>query len=291
MQPKLLITGASGFLGWYLSQAARSNWQVYGTYCRNPIVIPGGEGIQLDLCDLSRVRELFATLQPTAVIHAAAQSQPNFCQLNPELSHAVNVTASLNLAAVCATAEIPFLFTSTDLVFDGRNPPYAESAPVSPLNLYGEQKVAAEQGILAQYPWATICRMPLMFGNAPTAASFIQPFLKTLRAGEPLTLFEDEYRTPVSGPTAAAGILQMLRQNFRGIVHLGGAERLSRYEFGQILAEILQFPMSQLQPCRQADVTMPAPRPQDVSLTSNLAANLGYHPGTVRDQLLALGLI
>jgi dTDP-4-dehydrorhamnose reductase len=287
-KPKLLITGASGFLGWYLCQAALPDWQVLGTYCTKACQLTGVELIRLDLCEPSQVQELFTTWQPNAVIHAAAQSQPNFCQLNPEVSQAVNVTASLTLANLCAETGIPLLFTSTDLVFDGQNAPYLESAPVSPLSLYGEQKVAAEVGILTRHPTATICRMPLMFGAAPTAVSFLQPFLKTLRAGEPLSLFEDEYRTPVSGATAAAGLLLMLKQHVQGIIHLGGSERLSRYQFGQILVEILQLPAAQLKACRQADVPMAAPRPADVCLDSGLAWSLGYQPQGIREQLLAV---
>jgi dTDP-4-dehydrorhamnose reductase len=284
-KPKLLITGASGFLGWYLSQAATANWQVYGTCWAKQPHMPGVKLIPIDLCNHAQVKHLFSRLQPAAVIHAAAQSQPNACQLNPQLSNAINVTASLHLAEVCAERGLPLVFTSTDLVFDGQHPPYTESAAVSPLNIYGEQKVAAEVGVLARHPAATICRMPLMFGAAPTASSFIQPFIKTLQAGKPLSLFADEYRTPVSGATAATGVLKILTQGFQGIIHLGGAERLSRYEFGQILVEVLQLPHAQLHPGAQADVPMPAPRPADVSLDSQLAFSLGYRPATIREQL------
>jgi dTDP-4-dehydrorhamnose reductase len=284
-KPKLLVTGASGFLGWYLSQAATANWQVYGTCWTKQPHMPGVKLIPIDLCNHAQVEHLFSRLQPAAVIHAAAQSQPNACQLNPQLSNAINVTASLHLAEVCAERGVSLVFTSTDLVFDGQHPPYTESAAVSPLNIYGEQKVAAEVGVLARHPTATICRMPLMFGAAPTASSFMQPFIKTLQAGKPLSLFADEYRTPVSGATAATGVLKILTQGFRGIIHLGGPERLSRYEFGQILVEALQLPHAQLHPSAQADVPMPAPRPADVSLDSQLAFSLGYRPATIREQL------
>jgi dTDP-4-dehydrorhamnose reductase len=284
-KPKLLITGASGFLGWHLCQATLADWHVFGGCWTKPCQIQGVEPIRIDLADPLQLKQLLATLQPAAVIHAAAQSQPNFCQLNPEVSQSINVTASLTLASLCAEAAIPLVFTSSDLVFDGQNPPYSESSPVSPLSLYGEQKVAAEVGILARHPKATICRMPLMFGVAPTAPSFIQSFIKTLEAGEPLSLFEDEYRTPVSGKTAAAGLLKMLHQGVEGIIHLGGSERLSRYQFGKILVDVLQLAATQLRPCQQSDVPMPAPRPADVSLDSRLAWSLGYQPTSIREQL------
>jgi dTDP-4-dehydrorhamnose reductase len=287
-KPKLLITGASGFLGWHLCQAAQANWQVYGTYLRNCPTIVGVHLRQLDLSDPSATGEYFDQLRPDAVIHTAAQSQPNFCQIHPQVSAAINITASLHLAEQCATLAIPLLFTSTDLVFDGQSPPYKESDPVSPLSVYGKQKVHAEQGILNRHPGATICRMPLMFGAAPTAPSFIQSFVKTLRARQSLQLFADEFRTPVSGETAAAGLLLLLACQVTGIIHLGGSQRLSRYQFGQILAEVLQVSPTLLIPCSQADVPMPAPRPADVSLDSNLAGSLGHAPDSVKSQLLAI---
>lgn len=212
-----------------------------------------------------------------AVIHTAAQSKPNVCQNYPEESYRINVTATVNLAGLCADADIPFLFTSTDLVFDGTNPPYREDDPVSPLSYYGEQKAIAEQKILSRHSQATICRMPLMFGASPTADSFIQPFIKALKAEQELKLFVDEFRTPISASTAADGLFLALNKA-QGLLHLGGKERLSRYEFGRLMVKVLNLPEDRLKTCRQQDIVMAAPRPVDVSLDSSKAFALGYQP-------------
>jgi dTDP-4-dehydrorhamnose reductase len=283
----LLVTGMSGFLGWHLGVQAQTEWQVIGTYHRNPVRIPGVTGVPLDLQNRQEMDALLAQVQPDAVIHAAAIARPNLCQEQPELSHAINVTASCHLADRCAERDIPLAFISTDLVFDGHNAPYCEDAPVSPVNLYGEQKAAAEQVVLTRHPGAVVCRMPLMFGAAPMAPSFLQGFLKTLQEGRSLRLFTDEFRTPISGDCAARGILLALTKTTR-ILHLGGQERLSRYEFGLIMAEVLNLPTEQLLPARQADVPMAAPRPADVSMDSSRAFALGYQPARVRDALTVL---
>ena len=282
---KLLVTGASGFLGWNLCQLAKPEWDVYGTYFSHPGEIPGVNLIKVDLRDFEEIKRIFHEIQPAAVIHMAAQSSPNFCQSHPIESHSINVTTACNIAGLCADSSIPCVFTSTDLVFNGLNPPYRETDPVCPVSLYGEQKVMAEEGMLERYPLSAVCRMPLMFGMAiPPATSFMQPFIKTLREGQELSLFTDEFRTPVSGKTAAQGLLLAL-EKVKGRIHLGGKERLSRYDFGRLLVEVLQLPETGLKKCRQKDVKMAAPRPPDVSLDSSMAFAMGYSPLSLREEL------
>jgi dTDP-4-dehydrorhamnose reductase len=285
---KLLVTGASGFLGWNLCQIARADWEVHGTYARHSIEIPEIELHSIDLTDLDTVDRTISAIAPDAIIHTAAASQPNFCQNNPELSYRINVTVSQHLAKICQDANIPFVFTSTDLVFDGTKAPYRETDPVAPLNIYGEQKVTAEREILAVYLRASICRMPLMFGMAPAnATSFIQPWIKSLQAGESLNLFVDEFRTPVSARTAAQGLLMALKLA-PGTIHLGGKDRISRYDFGLLLADVFGFDSSLILPIYQKDLQMAAPRAADVSMDISKALALGYDLPPLRSELEAI---
>ncbi|MCU0535780.1 MAG: NAD(P)-dependent oxidoreductase [Hydrococcus sp. Prado102] len=286
---KLLVTGASGFLGWHLCSLAKQKWEIYGTYSKNAIALDRVTLLKVDLTDYRALKQLFLDIQPAAVIHTAAQSKPNVCQEHPTESYQINVTASLNIARLCSARAIPCIFTSTDLVFDGLNPPYRESDRVSPISYYGEQKVLAEQGMLQYYPKTTICRMPLMFGiNSPVANSFIQPFIKILKEGKKLSLFVDEFRTPVSGTTAATGLLLAQELQVEGLLHLGGKESISRYQFGCLMAEVLQLPQDNIQTCLQKDVPMSAPRSPNVSLDSYKAFALGYSPLSLREELMAI---
>lgn len=283
------MTGASGFLGWHACHWFAADWQVYGTYHTHPLVATPVVGYPLNLNDDLAVQTCWDTLQPDAVLHTAAISKVNQCQLDPEGSRWLNVTATVKLAQRCSRAGIPFIFTSTDLVFDGTQAPYQESDRPNPINQYGEQKAAAETEVAATYPDATICRLPLMYGAAtPTATCFLQGFLTALAAGKPLNLFTDEVRTPAAVTDVVQGLHLVLEQGMTGLVHLGGPQRLSRYEFGLMMAHAFGVSTSAIHPCLQSSVALPAPRPNDVSLTSQRALSLGYRPRPVDAALRAI---
>lgn len=281
----LLVTGASGFLGWNICKKASKDWNIYGTVFSHPVDIEHINVIKIDLRNYGDLKNLFREVRPDAVIHTAANTDPNYCQENSIETYEMNVNSSINIAGICADYRIPCAFTSTDIVFDGLNPPYREEDPVSPVSFYGEQKARAEEGVYKRYPEVSICRMPLMFGIAgPGGSSFLQPMIRAMRENKPLRLFTDEFRTPISGGAAAQGLLLALRK-VKGIIHLGGRERISRYDFGVLLRRISGFHQGKLIPCRQREIPMPAPRPSDVSLDSEKAYQMGFDPLSIVGEL------
>jgi len=285
---KLLVTGVSGFLGWHICQAALASWDVVGTYNQNATVIDGVDTVALDLRDGGRIADFLDEIRPDAIIHAAALSLPNACELQPELSEKINIDATRSLSEWCGSAGVPMLFTSTDLVFDGEHAPYSEDDAVAPISVYGRHKVVAEKAILENVSNGLVCRMPLMFGyRNGRPASFIGPWLEKLRNGERLNLFEDESRTPVDGKSAAEGLLLALESGWSGTLHFGGRESISRYEFGLKFAKKFGVSPDSITATKIADIKMASPRARDVSLDSNNAFVLGYNPGTIDEQLKA----
>jgi dTDP-4-dehydrorhamnose reductase len=285
---KLLVTGAGGFLGWHLCRAVVRKYNVTGVCRVRPVTVPGVRAEQCDITDFRSLRELFLRIKPDAVIHAAAESKPDFCQEHPDLTKKINVDASLAIAGLCGDRGIPCAFTSSDLVFDGKNAPYNEERAPSPISVYGEQKAAAEAGMRDRCGSVIVCRMPLMYGDAPPqASSFLHPLLLSILAGKEPGLYTDEFRTPVSGGSAARGLLLALSRP-PGVLHLGGRERLSRYDFAVKLARALGMPDAPIKKASLNDAAQPAPRPADVSLDSRKAFVLGYNPLSVDDQLNVL---
>jgi dTDP-4-dehydrorhamnose reductase len=286
---KLLVTGASGFLGYNVCRAASSaGWDVYGTYLSHLLSIDNVNAVRLDLRDAGAVKNVLGEIYPDAVIHCAAIPDPNVCELKPEESYRVNVQASITLASACGTAGCALVFTSTDLVFDGEHAPYRENDALDPLNIYGKHKAEAEAGMRRVFPAVAICRTPLMFGDpGPFSKSSIQPLIANLRAGHEIKLFSDEFRTPVSGKTAAQGLLLALGKPGE-TYHLGGRERVSRYELGMALCRALGTDSSLVIPTLQKENTTPARRARDVSLVSEKAFAIGYDPKPLGDQFREL---
>lgn len=276
---RVLLTGASGFLGWNLLQTIPDNVQVIGQYNTRNIEVPLDETIQADLAVRASVDNLLNTAKPDAIIHTAAVADANLFETQKEKSFLINWIATNHMAAYAAKHSIPFIFTSTDLVFDGTKGNYTEEDDPNVLSAYGLSKASAELGIASRYRKACICRMPLMYGyGGPHAQSFITPFLQKMRSGEKLNLFTDEFRTAVDGRSAAIGLWKALTDNWTGLYHLGGQEKRSRYEFGMLLAEAFGIKDPNIVPTKQADVQMAAPRPADVSLDSSKAFAAGYSP-------------
>ena len=288
MKKKLLLTGASGFLGYHLLRAFSNDWEIYGITHSNAFDFNGATPVKCDITNYIELGNYFDDIEPDAVIHTAAIANADFCQKNPELSYRVNVEAGKNLAGICCDFQIPFAFTSTDLVFDGEKGMYSEEDTKNPLSIYGEQKATAEDEILNIYAEATIFRLPIMFGYPEASeGNYMRKLIGQLGKGEPANLFVDEYRSVTGAKSIGEGILALLGKA-TGVIHLAGPERLSRYEFGKRVVNAFGLNPALIKPSSQKEAKNMAPRPADVSLDIKKAITLGYSP---RNSDTELGLI
>jgi len=285
---RILLTGASGFLGGNFCHLYSNQFEIHAIYASHTIASKNVKAYQLDITDEVSLNTYFQKIKPDAVIHLAAYSDPNQCELHPEISEKINIEASENLALLCKEAKIPMLFSSTDLVFDGKNAPYSEADIPAPVNVYGLHKSIAEHSIHDIYPQATICRLPLMFG-APFGykPNYLQQIIKKLASGEQLNLFTDEYRSMASARDVCAGLI-LCMENQGQIFHLGGDVRISRYDFGKMVCEVFGFDKNLLLKSKQKDVKMPAARPKDVSMNNVKAKGIGWEPGAIKGELRSI---
>jgi len=255
MAPLALITGSAGLIGRYLLSTAprwAPQWTVRGLTRQD-----------VDLTDAGAVRRLWRDVHPDVVIHCAAQSRTGPCQQDPTLARRINVEATSLLAELAAG--IPFLFFSSDQVFDGAQGWYVETDPVNPLNVYGETKAEAERLVLHN-PRHSVIRLGLNAGTSPTGdRSFVEDMRNSVQGGRSLTLFMDEFRCPLPAGMTARALWELIDQDRPGLYHLGGAERLSRWEIGQALTPWYQELAGQIQP-GSVGAYVGAPRPPDLSM-------------------------
>jgi dTDP-4-dehydrorhamnose reductase len=249
------ITGAGGLIGNYLVQTAPKlapNWQVQAL-----------TRAQLDLLDFDAVRLKFRTYRPQLVIHCAAMSGTAEAQANPKLARRINVEATDLLAEL--TSEIQFVFLSSDLVFDGRMGNYTETDPVNPIHVYGETKAAAEQVVL-RYPRHLVIRTSINGGGSRTGKrGFNEQLRLACKTSRGVKLFTDEFRSPIFAGETARAVWELANQKCAGLFHVAGAERLSRWQIGQLLAKRWPELKAKIEPGSAKDFPGP-PRARDTSL-------------------------
>ena len=255
MAPLAIVTGAAGLIGEYVLRNAprwAPRWDVRGL-----------TRTELDLTDSSAVTTLLTSVKPSAVIHCAALSRTKDCEQNPDLAHRVNVEATAHLAGLCP--EIPFVFLSSGEVFDGRKAWYDESDKATPLNVYGRTKLDAER-IVMRNPRHTVLRIVLTAGTSGSGdRSFVEDMIRAARSGRDVKLYADEFRCPLPAGVIARAIWELLDRGRPGLYHLGGSERLSRWEIGQSLLLRYSELEGRLVKASSRD-HVGAPRPADLSL-------------------------
>jgi dTDP-4-dehydrorhamnose reductase len=261
------ITGAGGLIGNYLARttsAKAADWRI------RPLTRQA-----LDLTDFQGVRHLFREERPSLVIHCAALSKSEDCQANPALARQLNVEVTAVLAELAAN--IPLVFYSTDLVFDGQAGNYDESVRPNPLSIYGETKTEAERIVLANSRHLVI-RTSLNGGASPTGdRGFNEQMRLAWKAGKTLKLFTDEFRCPIAAEITAVATWELIARNASGVYHVAGSERLSRWQIGQLLAARWPQLNPRLVPASLKEYHG-APRPPDTSLNCAKAQKLLSFP-------------
>jgi dTDP-4-dehydrorhamnose reductase len=228
MKPRLLVTGGAGFLGIHLLQQARY-FTATGTLHRTAATsIPN---VSFHVCDLQQeqeVRFLLDRVRPEIIIHTACSDQGG------NLS-AIAQAAGL-LAIQSAKQRIRFIHLSTDQVFDGTAAPYTETSAPCPIHPYGTAKAQAEDLVRSLNPKALIVRTSLLYGLR-TPDRQTKRLIQAIQTGESYRLFTDEFRCPIWVENLAEALLELARNNYAGILNLGGPKALNRWELGMELLE------------------------------------------------------
>ena len=268
---KLLITGISGFLGWNLAHRLKDQYRIYGTCLDNPVSISGVEVYTVDLADWSKIERLCQTIDPAFIVHAAAYSNPDYCELHHKESLTLNTFATRELAKAANRLGSKLIYTSTDFVFDGKRGAYSEADDPAPINYYGKTKFLGELEIMNHCSHYVTLRIGTLYGRGNgIRPNFFEAMEKELLAGKKTRCVVDQYRTFLFLDDAIQAISQLLeRPNLKGLFHLGGPEKASRWQFAEKVCTTLGTSSNLVEKVRLADSPSPAARPHDCSLNSN----------------------
>jgi dTDP-4-dehydrorhamnose reductase len=288
---RFLVTGASGFVGEHLARRlAAEGAEVTGTYWSHPISIPGVAAEQVDLGEPEAAERLVRRVRPQVIFHTAAWTDAAQCQANPEGARRSIVAASGFLAAAAArlAPDAAVVALSTDLVYDGRRglkeAGYTEADEPGPLSTYAKLKLEAEGPILSLES-GCVLRTSLVYGAPAThRSSFLGWMLESLQAGRPITLFQDEYRTPILVDDLCGAMEGVFERRLRGLWLAGGEDRLSRLQMGEVVCDVYGLPRELLVGSSLSASTYGAPRPGNTALDSRRLWNaIGRRPRAFRE--------
>jgi len=266
VEVRVFVTGGSGYLGSALLRLGSGRpWVLGASYWSRSPGRPGVAWVRLDVRAAAAVEQALAGFRPDVVIHTA------YSKASSEALEAITVQGTAHVARACKAVGARLIHLSTDQLFDGENPPYAESALPNPLTEYGQAKLRAEHRVQEILPRATIVRTSLIWGLNPVDATS-QMVLEIADGKRGGGLFSDEYRSFVYVEDLALALCELVGLDHQGPLHLGGAEVLSRLEFGRLIAPFHGRDPAKLPAQRRAD--FPGPRPGNCALDSSLAQSL-----------------
>ena len=285
---KILITGGSGLLGQYINIEAAKENDILTLYNQHSGNCTEFKNALADITNFTLMKGIFSTFKPDVVIHTAAITNPvPLPDQNPKDVYNVNVNATENLAKLCDQFGAMLIYVSTDLVYAGyRGSMLKEEAKLIPASLYAETKLMGEVKVRKTLSNYLILRTALLYGfGLNHSRCHFHKMNDELKSGRPVNLFMDQFRTPISLQEAAEIITELARMNVvNETINVGGLERVSRYELGEILCLVARYDKSLLQKITM-DELPELPKVKDVSLNTDKLQSLGFKQKSIEENI------
>ena len=284
---KILVTGSNGLLGQKLVYKLKNRNDVELTATargENRLMDRSGyQYIPMDICNRSDVDTVIDSIKPHHIIHTAAMTQVDHCELNPEECDRTNVHAVQYIVNAAERNESHLVHLSTDFVFNGKNGPYTEDAVPDPLSHYGMSKWKGEQIVQrSSLRWA-IVRTVLVYGvvDNMSRSNIILWAKRSLEKGERIKVVDDQFRTPTLAEDLADGCILIAEKGATGRYNICGKNEFSILEFAQTVARHYGLDRSLITAVSSETLNEPAKRPPITGLVIDKARReLGYEPHT-----------
>lgn len=282
----ILMTGGSGLLAVnWARQVSNIHSVTIGLHQRK-VNLPSVRSILLNLESVDDIRKVLDDFLVDIVIHTAAISNIELCEAQPELAHHVNVQLTKNVALASKLHGSKLIHISTDHLFDGQTEMLSEDDAISPLNIYAKTKAQSENIVSDLCPSALIVRTNFYGWGTSYRKSFSDQIISSVQAGVKINLFEDVFYTPILINVLVDTVHQLIIKTYSGTFNIVSDQRLSKYDFGKLLAEEFNLDsslISRSQLRKRGDLVI---RPLDMSLTNRKVTKaLGFQLGDVESHL------
>lgn len=283
----VLVTGVTGLLGSHIAAAMEPTANVTGID-RHPWW--GDRPLPMQSLDLSQAPDLDAVIgaaRPDVLFHCAALVNVDACERDPEQAHAINAALPGRLARA-AGPDCLVVYIATDGVFRGDRAYATEETPAEPRTVYGRTKLAGEHEVAAATANHLILRTNFFGWSSGRKQTSAEWLYGALEQQTPITLFEDFHFTPIYVVDFVRAMLGLIDADARGLFHVTGGERVSKYDFGMELARQAGFSTAAVSRGSIDDAHLAASRPKDMSLSTERAAAAlgaplpGYRDGIAR---------
>ncbi|GAB3986799.1 dTDP-4-dehydrorhamnose reductase [Spirosoma daeguense] len=295
MKKRILITGANGLLGQKLVHllTKQSNVELIAT-ARGENRLPYTEGYSyrsMDITNKQQVLDIIGEVNPDVVIHGAAMTDVDKCELQKETCWAQNVYAVEYIVEACRNTNAFMVHVSTDFIFDGTAGPYDETAEPNPISFYGWSKQAGEAAVQhSDIKWA-IARTMLVYGIAHdmSRSNIILWVKKSLEDGKNIKVVTDQWRSPTLAEDLAVGCYLIADKEAKGIFNISGKEVLTPYEMAIKTADYFSLDKSLIAQADASNFTQVARRPPRTGFILDKSRTvLGYDPHTFDEGIAVL---
>ncbi len=285
----ILITGGSGLLATNWAVAMRDRYTLILGLHNREISLPKTLAKKIDLESIDDLMRIFEGLGCQVVINTAGLANVEQCESDPSFAYHANVTLTSNVARACGHLGIKLVHLSTDHLFSGQERLVTEDYPVAPVNVYGKTKAEAEYRVLDSNPEALVIRTNFYGWGTTYRHSFSDMVIKGLRSNMQMTLFQDVFYTPILIEYAAKVVHDLIDLKVSGIFNVVGDDRISKYEFGLLIAEEFGLDSSKIVSGLLANQLKLTRRPFDMSLSNSKVRNLLARPiGNTKEQIIKL---
>ena len=293
---KILITGSNGLLGQKLVEliVSKKEYTLIATG-RGGNRLHSTEGYiyeSMDITDKQSVANIFKTHKPDIVIHGAAMTNVDACELDKELCWLQNVVATRNIVESCVEIGSFLVHVSTDFIFDGSKGPLTEDEKPSPISFYGYSKLAAEEIVMKDegLKWS-IARTVLVYGIAQdmSRTNIILWVKKSLEDKKSIKDVDDQWRTPTLAEDLAMGCYLIAQKNAKGIFNISGKDFLNPYQMAEKVVDYFKLDGSFITKADSTTFSQPAKRPPTTGFVIDKARKeLGYEPRSFEEGIALL---